>query len=288
MTIRQTDSGTTGSSSSAATYRSCCPCRTPAPSCPATSGPPRLSLARAQGHRPLRRPALFVCRRPGRYRDPHPRVADHDRREPRSRGPLALPRPGDHRALPDDDVRRRAALPRRRRARCTGDRRATRAVLRALSLGDRRRGRTAPQEARQGGALRRALDPLGGARLFEGTLPVFNLGTNSGQSCAPELAQALEEVCAASGLPTVVNGRFKGGYITRHYGQPDGGVHAVQLELAMRSYLDEPAGDLREDNWPPAYDAARAATLIATLQRLIAQCMSFVRPARRRRARTRP
>ena len=125
-------------------------------------------------------------------------------------------------------------------------------------------------------------------RLFEGTLPVFNLGTNSGQSCAPELAQALEEVCATSGLPTVVNGRFKGGYITRHYGQPDGGVHAVQLELAMRSYLDEPAGDLREDNWPPAYDAARAATLIATLQRLIAECMSFVRPARRRRARTRP
>jgi formiminoglutamase len=124
-------------------------------------------------------------------------------------------------------------------------------------------------------------------RLFEGTLPVFNLGTNSGQSCAPELERALEEICGASGMPTVVNGRFKGGYITRHYGQPDGGVHAVQLELAMRGYLDEPAGDLREDNWPPAYDATRAAALIATLQRLVAQCLSYVQPARRRRTRAR-
>ncbi len=96
-------------------------------------------------------------------------------------------------------------------------------------------------------------------RLFEGTLPVFNLGTNSGRSCAPELAQSLQGICAASGLPTVVDGRFKGGYITRQYGQPERGVHAVQLELAMRGYLEEPTTRLREGSWPPRYEDDRSA-----------------------------
>jgi formiminoglutamase len=109
-------------------------------------------------------------------------------------------------------------------------------------------------------------------RLFEGTLPVFNLGTNSGRSCAPELTHSLQEICASSGLPTVVDGRFKGGYITRHYGQPDGGVHAVQLELAMRGYLDEPTSDLREVRWPPPYDPAGAAGLTRTLRRVVEGC----------------
>jgi N-formylglutamate deformylase len=120
-------------------------------------------------------------------------------------------------------------------------------------------------------------------RLFEGTLPVYNLGTNSGRSCAPELAEALREICAASGQPTVVDGRFKGGYITRHYGQPESGVHAVQLELAMRGYLEEPEGSLREPNWPPRYEAAAAAELIGTLRRLVDACGEFARPARGRR-----
>jgi formiminoglutamase len=118
-------------------------------------------------------------------------------------------------------------------------------------------------------------------RLFEGTLPVFNLGTNSGQSCAPELAHTLEEICTATGLPTVANGRFKGGYITRHYGAPDRGIQAVQLELAMRSYMDEPARDLGEDSWPPAYHPARAAKLVATLERVVAACVPRARRARR-------
>jgi formiminoglutamase len=117
-------------------------------------------------------------------------------------------------------------------------------------------------------------------RLFDGTLPVYNLGTNSGRSCAPELAAALREICAARGEPTVVDGRFKGGYITRHYGQPPGGVHAVQLELAMRGYLEEPDGPLREGYWPPRYEAAAAAGLIGTLRRLIDACGEFARSAR--------
>lgn len=76
-------------------------------------------------------------------------------------------------------------------------------------------------------------------RLFEGVLPDLNFGTNMGAACAPELAQAL--VANASTLPHythVLDGRFKGGYTTRHYGRPDQQVHAVQLELAQTTYLE--------------------------------------------------
>ena len=112
-------------------------------------------------------------------------------------------------------------------------------------------------------------------RLFEGTLPVFNLGTNSGRSCAADLAHSLQAICSSSGLPTVVDGRFKGGYITRHYGQPDSGVHAVQLELAMRGYLEEPSADLQEHNWPPPYEPAGAAGLVGTLRRVMEAVVGF-------------
>ena len=76
-------------------------------------------------------------------------------------------------------------------------------------------------------------------RLFEGALPDFNIGTNEGKSAAPELTERLAAVCAAPGYAHVVNGRFKGGYITRNYGDPANGVHAVQLELAQRTYMRE-------------------------------------------------
>lgn len=76
-------------------------------------------------------------------------------------------------------------------------------------------------------------------RLFEGQLPDFNIGTNSGAACAPALADRLAAVCDAPGYRHVVNGRFKGGHITRHYGQPGQAVHAVQLELAQRTYMRE-------------------------------------------------
>jgi formiminoglutamase len=74
-------------------------------------------------------------------------------------------------------------------------------------------------------------------RLFDGKLPMLNLGTNSGASCAPSLQAAAERAMAASGLTHVSNGRFKGGWITRGYGQPDVGVHALQMELALDGYL---------------------------------------------------
>ncbi|QLC74821.1 N-formylglutamate deformylase [Pseudomonas sp. LPB0260] len=77
-------------------------------------------------------------------------------------------------------------------------------------------------------------------RLFEGRLPDFNLGSNDGASCSPQLAGQLQQVCAgAEGYSQVLNGRFKGGYITRHYGIPADDIHAIQLELAQCTYMDE-------------------------------------------------
>lgn len=76
--------------------------------------------------------------------------------------------------------------------------------------------------------------------LFEGRLPGFNLGTAGGTSCRAELQQRLEAVLAAQDVDdAVVNGRFKGGYITRQYHDVGNGVQAVQLELAQRNYMDE-------------------------------------------------
>lgn len=75
--------------------------------------------------------------------------------------------------------------------------------------------------------------------LFEGTLPDLNIGTNSGASCAPQLEQAVAAAClAAVGFSSVLNGRFKGGWTTRHYGNPAGGIHCVQMEIAQRAYLE--------------------------------------------------
>jgi formiminoglutamase len=165
-------------------------------------------------------------------------------------------------------------------------------------------------------------------RLFEGELPNFNLGTNSGASCDPMLTEAIERACddgaqtsplhfpplragevarrAGGGsaevnsdasttppspafgrtspargggkeLTRVTNGRFRGGYTTRHYGDPARGVHAVQLELAMRGYMQEPQSP-SPDNWPPPYDPARAAPLREILQRILETCLTFASP----------
>lgn len=113
------------------------------------------------------------------------------------------------------------------------------------------------------------------ARLFDGELPQFNLGTYGGRSCDAGLRAAVGAVCAASGQSHVVDGRFKGGYVTRHYGQPAEHVHAVQMELACRGYLHEPPAPLTAANWPAPYDPDRAAALRATLQRVLQACLAF-------------
>jgi formiminoglutamase len=112
-------------------------------------------------------------------------------------------------------------------------------------------------------------------RLFAGLLPHLNLGTFSGASCAPALGARLEALCDASGFSRITNGRFKGGYTTRHYGRPLAGVHAVQMELACRAYVREPPGDVHEGNWPPPWDEAFAAPLRRTLERVLAGCLEF-------------
>lgn len=111
-------------------------------------------------------------------------------------------------------------------------------------------------------------------RLFDGELPQFNIGTNDGASCAQELTQAVEQICRAADS-TVVNGRFKGGWTTRRYGQPERGVHAIQMELAMRGYLPEPDGLPTTGNWPVAYDPQFAAPMIATLKGVLGACIAF-------------
>lgn len=79
-------------------------------------------------------------------------------------------------------------------------------------------------------------------RFFEGRLPDLNVGTNGGASCDPALARRVME--AARAVPdysTVLDGRFRGGYVTRHYGRPQEAVHAIQLELSQRTYMEESA-----------------------------------------------
>ena len=78
--------------------------------------------------------------------------------------------------------------------------------------------------------------------LFDGPLPDFNIGTNLGTTCAPEIEAAVADICAAApGYTSVINGRFKGGWTTRHYGRPAEGLHAIQMELAQSSYLSAEA-----------------------------------------------
>lgn len=100
-------------------------------------------------------------------------------------------------------------------------------------------------------------------RFFEGRLPDLNLGSNDGRSAASDLAAEAEALLAnAAGFTSIHNGRFKGGYITRHYGRPAEGFHALQLEIGQACYMDE--------SRPEIWDAARAAPLVDVLRQLVA------------------
>ncbi len=106
---------------------------------------------------------------------------------------------------------------------------------------------------------------------FDGRLPDFNLGTADGASCSPALRTRLDGVlrerCGSDsgGYSHVVDGRFKGGYITRHYGRPEAGVEAVQLELAQSIYMDEDSFE---------YMPERAARVQAVIRALLEACLA--------------
>lgn len=99
--------------------------------------------------------------------------------------------------------------------------------------------------------------------LFEGRLPDFNVGTDMGKTCAPEIeASTIAIAKAAEGYTSILNGRFKGGWTTRHYGQPASGVHAIQMELAQATHLATEA--------PPfAYDGEKADKLRVHLKSIL-------------------
>jgi N-formylglutamate deformylase len=103
--------------------------------------------------------------------------------------------------------------------------------------------------------------------LFEGRLPDLNLGTADGASCDPALQSRLQRVLLDQADYTeVTNGRFKGGYITRHYGRPDQGIDAVQLELAQSTYMDEATGK---------WDDAKALKLQGVLRKLLMAGLAY-------------
>ena len=114
-------------------------------------------------------------------------------------------------------------------------------------------------------------------RLFEGTLPVFNLGTNDGNAAATGLQDMVAGIIAATGESFVVNGRFKGGWITRHHGRPASGVHALQMELANRGYMHEPEGKGDPSFWPTAYDPAYAEPMRRVLIAILETALRWAR-----------
>ncbi len=77
--------------------------------------------------------------------------------------------------------------------------------------------------------------------LFDGILPHINIGTDEGRTCAPHLQAVVHGIAASSSFSSVLNGRFRGGWTTRHYGKPQTGVHAIQMEIAQAAYLESEA-----------------------------------------------
>jgi len=107
-------------------------------------------------------------------------------------------------------------------------------------------------------------------RFFEGRLPDLNFGTADGASCAPQLQGALLGLAQAQeGFSFVFNGCFKGGHITRRYGQPERGVHAIQLEMCQCLYMDEAP--------PFGYRPEAASRVQPLLRALMAAALAWVR-----------
>jgi formiminoglutamase len=107
-------------------------------------------------------------------------------------------------------------------------------------------------------------------RLFDGELPNFNIGTNEGRSCSLDLTEIVAAACDHFGYSSITDGRFKGGWITRHYGSPFMGIHAIQMELACRGYMRE-----TEIDDPAPYDPDFAAPMIKILRQMFESMIAF-------------
>ncbi|MGF6472265.1 N-formylglutamate deformylase [Paraburkholderia youngii] len=105
-------------------------------------------------------------------------------------------------------------------------------------------------------------------RLFQGKLPDLNIGTQDGRTAADSVLQAAINAAAESGYSWISNGRFKGGFITRHYGVPSSGIHAIQLEMCQSTYMDE--------NLPFHLIPDRARLVIPTLETMVGRSMDAV------------
>jgi N-formylglutamate deformylase len=112
-------------------------------------------------------------------------------------------------------------------------------------------------------------------RLFDGELPNFNIGTNNGATCDSALTAEIEAICDSTVFSRVTNGRFKGGWTTRHYGRPEEGVHAIQMELACRGYMDDPTAPPTPQTWPTTWSETRAAPMRLALTDILKACLAF-------------
>ncbi|MWD28554.1 N-formylglutamate deformylase [Aquicoccus sp. SCR17] len=109
--------------------------------------------------------------------------------------------------------------------------------------------------------------------LFDGTLPDLNIGTDMGRTCDPTLEQIAVTDCAKSEFSHVLNGRFRGGWTTRHYGDPARGRHAIQLEIAQSTYMEEvPPWRWRDDR------ADRLRPVLVTLLDRLATATAQMEP----------
>ncbi len=101
--------------------------------------------------------------------------------------------------------------------------------------------------------------------LFDGVLPDLNIGTNRGATCADAVEELVHDICSkTNGYTSILNGRFKGGWTTRHYGRPNENQHAIQLELAQSTYLS-----VQEPPWK--FDTQKAARLRVVLQKILSE-----------------
>jgi len=110
--------------------------------------------------------------------------------------------------------------------------------------------------------------------LFDGTLPDFNVGTNNGTTCSPAIQDLVAGICEkADGYTSITNGRFKGGWTTRHYGRPKDGIHAIQMELAQSAYL-------KTESHPFEYDPEKAERLREVLRQILLALNTYAVTAR--------